>query len=116
MDSPYLPPIGDGNEIAVTARSKKIYGMMALFFGLAFCYLPLKGLIRLIDQLLGAFALVQQKDMGDPSELAKKIASSLLVVLWSVILSSPALIVSIVFLVLYWKKRKILRNSKSLER
>ena len=114
MESPYSPPVEDGNENAGIARSKKVYGMLALFFGLTFCYLPLRGLIRMIDQLLGAFALAQQKDMGDPSELAEKIASSLLVVLWSVILSSPALIASIVFLVLYWKKRRILRSSKSL--
>lgn len=96
------------------SRSKKLYGRAAWLFGTVVVLPPLIGLAGTVFGMIGAFSTLQQTGGADPSELARNISVALLTTLWGLVASALALIPFIVFLVLFLRQRKILRDYSSV--
>ena len=68
------------------------------------------GIVGTIVGLIGAFSTLQQTGGADPAALAGDISVALLTTVWGLVSSALAVIPFIVFLVLFLKYRKILRE------
>ncbi len=109
MESPFTPPTHLGIDPTGVARSKRFLGRAAIICGLGVVVPPLIGVLEIVMGMVGAFAELEKTGEADPSVLARDISVSLLTMFWGLIISVIFLIPFIVFLVLYLKKRKILR-------
>ena len=76
---------------------------------------PMIGIVGTIVGMVGAFSTLQKTGGADPSELAADISFALLTALWGLVWSALALIPFIVFLVLFLKQRKILKQASRRE-
>jgi len=110
MDSPYTPPKTDELDAARVARSKKLFGWAACLFGIGVVAPPIPGLIGTIQGMAGAFVELDQTGTADPSMLAGEVSAALLTTFWGLIVSVLSLIPFLVFLLLFLKRRKILRS------
>ena len=110
MESPYTPPTSVEHDAVSLARSKKTLGWAAFVCGLGVVIPPLIGLIGVVKGMMGSFSALEQTGSADPSALAGEISVVLLSAFWSLIFSALLLIPFLVFLVLYFKRRKILRS------
>lgn len=112
MESPYTPPTTSESETATIARSTKIFGWAAVVFGFGVVIPPLFGLAGTLIGMIGAFNEIAKTGSGDPSELAADISVALLTMFWGLIFSALSLIPFVVFLLLFLKRRKMLRGLK----
>lgn len=97
-------------ELANVIRSKKWFGWAAFVCGVIVILPPMIGIVGTIVGMVGAFSTLQKTGGADPSELAGDISVALLTTVWGLLASAFALIPFIVFLVLFLKYRKILRE------
>jgi biopolymer transport protein ExbB len=96
--------------LASVARTKKLFGWAALICAAIVVFPPLLGLIGTVMGMINAFSTLQITGGADPSALAADISVALLSMSWGLAASALALIPFIVFLVIFLKQRKILRD------
>jgi biopolymer transport protein ExbB/TolQ len=109
MESPYTPPTASELDTTNVARSKRLFGRAAMICGLGVVVPPLIGLVGTVKGMVGAFAELGETGTAELSVLAGDISVALLTTFWGLIFSVISLIPFIVFLVLFLKRRKILR-------
>ncbi len=97
-------------ELANVTRSKKWFGWAAFACGVIVILPPMFGIVGTIVGMVEAFSTLQKTGGADPSALAGDISVALLTTFWGLVSSALALIPFIVFLVLFLKQRKILRE------
>jgi len=114
MDLPYTPPSlplrAPIMDTAGLIRSKRFHGRAAVICGLGVVIPPMLGLIGTVIGMVGAFGELSKSGSADPSALAGDISFALLTTLWGLVFSVISLIPFIVFLVLFLKKRRALRE------
>ena len=110
MNSLEQTPDSEQIRLASVTRSKKWFGWAALFCAVVMVLSPLLGLIGTVMGMINAFSTLQKTGGADPSALAGDISVSLLTLSWGLVASALALIPFIVFLVIFLKQRKILRE------
>jgi biopolymer transport protein ExbB/TolQ len=110
MESPYTTPVAQEQDAAQLARSKKRFGWAAVVFGVGVILPPLLGIFRMVIGMRSAFQKLEHTGSADPAELAGDISHSMLTVFWAMALSIVCLIPFIVFLVLFLRRSKDLRQ------
>jgi biopolymer transport protein ExbB/TolQ len=110
MDSPYTPPATPVVDIVGVTRSKRFFGRAAAISGLVVVILPLFGLIGTVKGMIGAFGTLGKTGSADPSALAGDISVALLATFWGFVFSVISFIPFAVFLVLFLRRRRILRE------
>ena len=113
MDTPYKPPKTSEFDATTVAQSKRFFGWAAFVCGLGVVIPPLIGVVGTIRGMVGAFAELDKTGTADPSVLAGDISVALLTTFWGVIFSVISLIPFTVFLVLFFKRRRLLRSLSS---
>lgn len=110
LDNPRMSFDHPNNREYQAKRSKKIFGWLALVCGVGFFVVPVVGIAGTVMRLIDAFSELQKSGGADPEALAGDVSMALLAIFWGVVFSSPLLIASIVFLVLFLKHKNTVHS------
>jgi flagellar motor component MotA len=116
MESPYQPPKAGALDVAKATRSKSRFGWAALLCGLGVVITPLIGIVGTIGGMVGAIDELNSTGTADPSALADDISTTMLSLFWGLLISLLSLIPFIIFLVLFLKQKKALRQHSLMNR
>jgi len=114
MESPYTTPVAQEQDAAQLARSKKRFGWAAVIFGVGVILPPILGIFRLVIGMRSTFQKLEHTGSADPAELVGNISQSLLSIFLGVGVSIFCFIPFIVFLVLFFRRSKELRQLAAL--
>ena len=87
-------------------RTKTRWGWIALISAIIAIGSPLAAIGNYLHQMTGAFAELSQTGKADPTKLANHISAALLTTAYSLLLTIPALGLSLYALIRYLKLRK----------
>ena len=110
MESPYTSPVTVEQDVAQLARSKKRFGWAAVVFGAGVILPPLLGIFGMFMKTKAAFQKLGETGSADPEVLSGTISQSLLSIFLGVGVSIFCFIPFIVFLVLFLRRSKDLRQ------
>ncbi|MCH9653835.1 MAG: MotA/TolQ/ExbB proton channel family protein [Planctomycetes bacterium] len=111
MNAPYTAQESGSDQLPYFTKSKKFWGWVAAVSGIMVVASPFLGIAGTVVGMLRTFeGIGQQADKPVPADLADGISVALLTTAWGLVISSIAVPVFVVALIIYLKRNKSLRT------
>ncbi len=110
MNAPYTAQESGSDQRPHLTKSKKFWGWVAAVSGITVVFSPFLGIAGTVIGMLRTFQGIQQADKPVPADLADGISVALLTTAWGLVISSIALPVFVVALIVYLKRNKSLQT------